>query len=75
VINVQEKPIRVLDRLERNLRYLLGSLASTVLVPIVMLIVGLGDPTSLIISIIAGLVAFILGAYGIRLVKRIHECG
>jgi hypothetical protein len=62
VINVQEKQIRVLQRLERNLRHLLGSLAVTALVPIAMLIVGLGDPMSLILSIIAGLVGFILGA-------------
>ena len=41
---VHEKRIRVLERLERNLRYILRSLAVTVLVPIVMLIVGLGDP-------------------------------
>ena len=37
------------------------------------LIVGLGDPISFIISIIAGLVCFILGGYGVRLVKCIHE--
>ena len=71
-VNVRENRIAVLSRLERNYRYLLGSLGVTILAPIVTPLFGLNEPIPTIIGVIAGLVAFLLGVYGIRLVKEIR---
>ena len=72
-ISIRETNIAVLQTLERNLRYLLASIAVTVVAPIIIPQFHLNEPIPAIISIIAGLVAFILGIYGVVLVKRIRE--
>jgi hypothetical protein len=59
--------------LEHHYPWLLGSIAVTVLVPIITLYLRVVPTIFTIIRVIAGLVAFILGTYGIVLVKRIHE--
>lgn len=72
-INIQERRTRILATLERDLRFLLASIAITVVAPIITPQLHLNEPILMIISVIAGLVAFILGTYGVILVKRIHE--
>ena len=62
-ISIRETNIAVLQTLERNLRYLLASIAVTVVAPIIIPQFHLNEPIPAIISIIAGLVAFILGIY------------
>jgi hypothetical protein len=72
---IRDRQVRVLSTLERNHYYLLGSLAVTVGIPILFLIINLNLVFSTIFGIIGGLVAFILGIYGVTLVKRINEGG
>ena len=74
-ISIGETNIAVLSTLERNLRFLVGSIAVTLLAPIIIPQFHLNEPIPAIISIIAGLVAFILGVYGVIQVKRIRESG
>lgn len=72
-ISIKERRTRVIETLERDLRWLLASIAVTVVTPIVTPLLHLNEPIPMIISVIAGLVAFILGTYGVILVKRIRE--
>ena len=74
-ISIGETNIAVLSTLERNLRFLLGSIAVTLLAPIIIPQFHLNKPIRAIISILAGLVAFILGVYGVIQVKWIRESG
>jgi hypothetical protein len=70
---VRDRQVRVLASIEKKYWYLLGSLAVTVCIPILFLAINLDPVRSTVFSVIAGLVSFILGIYGVVSVRRIYE--
>ncbi len=71
-ITIRDRTVRVLASFEKKYWFLLGSLAITVIVPLVFLAIVLPPELSTVFSLIAGLVSFVLGAYGAVLVRRIY---
>lgn len=70
---IRDRHVRVIASIERRYRYLIGSLAVTVGIPIFFLAIQLDPYRGLVFSIIAGLVSFILGFYGVVQVRRIYQ--
>ena len=71
-VTIRDKSVRVLASFEKKYWFLLGSLAITVIVPIIFLAIELDPVRSTVFSVIAGLVSFIFGLYGAVLVRRIY---
>ena len=70
---IRDRQVRVLASIEKKYWYLIGSLVVTVCVPILFLAINLDPVRSTVFSVIAGLVSFILGIYGVVSVRGIYE--
>ena len=72
-INVNERRTAILRRVEKNLYYLLATIAVTIGVPLVFFFIGKADLISTIISVGAGFFAFYLGYKAIEKVKQVYQ--
>jgi hypothetical protein len=70
---IRDRTVRVLAGIERRYWFLIGSLAVTVCVSIIFLAIELDPYRSTVFSVIAGLVSFLLGFYGVVQVRRIYS--
>lgn len=70
---IRDRTVRVLAGIERRYWFLIGSLAVTVCLPIIFLAIELDPYRSTVFSVIAGLVSFLLGFYGVVQVRRIYS--